>query len=274
MRLAMAMCLLLTLSAQAQSAGVKKFLTAAIALYESLEYEKALTQLQKARAKAKGPDDESSIAILEGIVLADMGKEERAVAAFKVAFGMDLEAKLPVEVSPKVAAVAERARAMVRRILAPHLEIAKAEEARRLAEEEARSASVQAQGKGPVGEARPAAQAAEVVVAPPPKGLSLRAAAWIPAGLGVASVGVGAYFLVNAGNLLASLDKGTANPDDAASIRDTGKLHANLGYVLTGVGAAALAGAVTMYALGAESPKVSLIPVRDGVLLSLSFDTH
>lgn len=106
--IALVMCL--ALPAAAQSNEVKKFLNAAITLYENLEYEKALKQLNKAKLKAQGSEDEARIGLLEGIVLADMGREEKALTAFKTAFGIDLEAKLPVDVSPKVQAVAEKAR--------------------------------------------------------------------------------------------------------------------------------------------------------------------
>ena len=131
--------ILATTPAFAQSAEVKKYLNTAITLYENLEYEKALKQLKSAAAKAKGPDDEAKIALLEGVVLADMGREERALTSFKTAFSVDLEAKLPVEVSPKVQAVAEKARANVRKMLAPQIEAAKQEEEKRLADEKKRA---------------------------------------------------------------------------------------------------------------------------------------
>ena len=110
MRVVGLLTILLTTPAFAQNAEVKKYLNTAITLYENLEYEKALKQLKSAKAKAKGPDDEARIALLEGVVLADMGREEKALTAFKTAFSVDLVAKLPVEVSPKVSAVAEKAR--------------------------------------------------------------------------------------------------------------------------------------------------------------------
>ena len=139
MRIVGLLVILMTTPAFAQSAEVKKYLNTAITLYENLEYEKALKQLKNARQKASGPDDEAKVSLLEAIVLADMGREEKALTAFKTAFSVDLEAKLPVEVSPKVQAVADKARANVRKMLAPQIEAAKAEEEKRLAEEKKRA---------------------------------------------------------------------------------------------------------------------------------------
>ena len=85
MRVVGLLVVLMTTPAFAQSAEVKKYLNTAITLYENLEYEKALKQLKNASAKAKGPDDEAKIGLLEAIVLADMGREERALTAFKTA---------------------------------------------------------------------------------------------------------------------------------------------------------------------------------------------
>lgn len=276
MRLAIAMSLLLALPAFAQSAEVKKFLNAAITLYENLEYEKALKQIQKAKTKATGPDDEGRIALLEGVVLADMGKEEKALTAFKTGFSIDLEAKLPVEVSPKVTAVAEKARANVRKMLAPQLEAAKAEEEKkRLAEEKARAeeaARLAAEQKKREEEERLKNQPPPAVVAPAPKGPSLRTLAWIPGGLGLVSAGVGTYFLVSASGKHASLINGTAAPDQALSIRDSGKTDAMLGYVFTGIGVAGVAAAIVMFALGGDAPKVSVVPLQGGAFVSLSFD--
>ena len=48
-----------------QSAEVKKYLNAAVALYENLEYEKALKQLSTARLKSSGAEDDARISLLE-----------------------------------------------------------------------------------------------------------------------------------------------------------------------------------------------------------------
>jgi len=266
--------------ARAQSAEVKKYLNVAITLYENLEYEKALKQLQKARARAGGPDDEMRIGLLEGCVLADMGKEEKALAAFKTAFGNDLEAKLPVEVSPKVQAVAEKARASVRKVLAPRLEAerAEAEQAaaeKRRQEEEEKKAETEAK----LAEQRRREEEERQRNQPPPavkavaEGPSARSLAWVPGAVGLLSAGGATAFFVMAGSRYQALIDGSASPADAAAFRDSGKTFNALGWVFTGVAAAGLAAAVVMFAVGApRPPPVAVLVTPQGAMVTVRVD--
>lgn len=245
----------------AQSNEVKRFVNAAITLYENLEYEKALKQLQKARAKATGPDDEMKIALLEGVVLADLGKEERALTAFKTAFGFDLEAKMPVEVSPKVSAIAEKARANVRKLLAPQLEREKQE---RLAEEKRKSDALAAEQKK-------RDEAAKLVAAPAPlevkkvatasPGLGLKIGGGIALGVGVLGAAAATYFLIGANTRYVALSQGTAQPSEAVDMRETGKTFATLGYVFTGVAAAGIATGAVLFALSGQAASPLVVSV-------------
>lgn len=283
MKRVLTLCLtLFATSAFAQSAEVKKYLNTAITLYENLEYEKALKQLKQAHVKAAGADDDAKISLLEGIVLADMGREEKALTAFKTGFSVDVEAKLPLEVSPKVQAVAEKARANVRKMLAPQLEAQKAEEQRKLAEDEKkvadekRRAEIEAERlaelKRQEAEERAKNQPPPLVVTAD-NGPSARALSWIPGVVGLAAGGVATGLLVSASGKHAALVNGTANPADAASLRDTGKTEATLGYVFTGVAAAGVATAVVMFIVGApkETPVVAAMPIEGGGLVSATF---
>ena len=274
-RALLVLMLCLALPAAAQSKEVKKFLNAAITLYENLEYEKALKQIGKAKAKATGPDDEAKVALLEGVVLADMGHEEKALTAFKTGFGIDLEGKLPVDVSPKVQAVAEKARANVRKLLAPALQAQKAEEDRRLAEEKAKEDELARQAA----EEKRLKEEEAARNAPPPKvekvasaGPSVRGLSWIPGAVGLVSAGVGTYFLLTASSQYSALVSRTATPEAAAKYRTQGPLNATLGYVFVGVGVAGVAAAVAMFAFGASpsSPQVAFVPIEGGGVLSLS----
>ncbi len=235
----------------AQSNEVKRFVNAAITLYENLEYEKALKQLQKARAKATGPDDEMKIALLEGVVLADLGKEERALTAFKTAFGFDLEAKIPVEVSPKVSVIAEKARANVRKLLAPQLERERQE---RLAEEKRKSDALAAEQKKRDEAARlastpPPLEVKKVTAASP----GLKIGGGIAIGLGVLSGAAATYFLMGANARYSALSQGTAARGEAIDMRETGKTFATLGYVFTGVAAAGVASGAVLFALSGRA---------------------
>ncbi len=277
MRLVGLLVILLTTPAFAQNAEVKKYLNTAITLYENLEYEKALKQLKNAKNRASGPDDEAKIALLEGVVLADMGREEKALTAFKTAFSVELEAKLPVEVSPKVQAVAEKARANVRKMLAPQIEAARAEEEKRLAVEKQR-ADEEAAAK--VAEQRRFEAEERAKNQPPPAvvakatGPSARSLSWIPGVVGLASAGVATGLFVSAGAKQSSLLNGTAPPEQAIAIRDSGKTEATLGYVFTGVGVAGVGAAVLMFALGgaSDAPAVSAVPLQGGGYVAVSWN--
>ncbi len=275
MRFAGLLVILLTAPAFAQNAEVKKYMNTAITLYENLEYEKALKQLKNARGKASGPDDEAKISLLEGIVLADMGREEKALNLFKTAFSVELEAKLPVEVSPKVQAIAEKARANVRKMLAPQIEAAKAEEDKRLADEKKRAeeeASRVAEQKRIDAEERLKNQPPPAVVVTRPAGPSARSLSWIPGVVGLASAGVATGLLLSAGGKHAALLNGTAPPEQAVTYRDSGKTEAALGYVFTAVGVAGVGAAVVMFALGGENtPAVSAVPLQGGAYVSMSW---
>lgn len=276
MRVVGLLLVLLTTPAFAQSAEVRKYFNTAITLYENLEYEKALKQLKAARLKAGGPDDEAKISLLEGVVLADMGREEKALTAFKTAFSVDLEAKLPVEVSPKVQAVAEKARANVRKMLAPQIEAAKAEEEKRLADEKKRAdeeAARLAEQRRLEAEERARNQPPPAVLIKP-AGPSLRGLSWIPGVVGLASAGVATGLLVSASGKYTALLNGTAPVEQAAAYRDSGKTEATLGYVFTGVAVAGLGAAVTMFALGGgeSTPAVSAVPLQGGGSVSLSWN--
>ncbi|MDP2275917.1 MAG: hypothetical protein Q8K32_34560 [Archangium sp.] len=276
MRLVGLLVILLTTPAFAQNAEVKKYLNTAITLYENLEYEKALKQLKNAKSRASGPDDEAKIALLEGVVLADMGREEKALTAFKTAFSVELEAKLPVEVSPKVQAVAEKARANVRKMLAPQIEAARAEEEKRLAAEKLRSDEEAAK----VAEQRRLEAEERAKNQPPPAlvanttGPSARALSWIPGAIGLASAGVATGLFVSASAKQNSLLNGTAPTDQAIAIRDSGKTEATLGYVFTGVGVAGVGAAVLMFALGgaSDAPAVSAVPLQGGGYVAVSWN--
>lgn len=124
--------------AAAQSQGICRYLDSAATFYEDLDYEHALAQLDRAKAQTTGPEDDAAIALYEGVVLSDMGKEEQALAAFKASLMEVPDAKLPLEVSPKVEALFQRARTAVRKALGPRG--LKDKEAERKAAEERRQA--------------------------------------------------------------------------------------------------------------------------------------
>jgi tetratricopeptide (TPR) repeat protein len=95
-----------------------RYLRAAVRLYESLDYERALKQLERARRVARGVEEDVILGLHEGIILADMGRWQDAQATFKTALLLNPEAKLPLRVSPKVEAEFEKQRERARQELA------------------------------------------------------------------------------------------------------------------------------------------------------------
>jgi tetratricopeptide (TPR) repeat protein len=91
-----------------------RHLTASVRLYESLEYERALQQLQRAKELSRNAERDVIVSLYEGLILADMGRGEQALAAFKTALLLNPEAKLPVKASPKVESDFEAMRVRVR----------------------------------------------------------------------------------------------------------------------------------------------------------------
>src|SRR5258708_19080883 len=80
----------------------KKYLDAAVRLYNAFEFERALEQLQKARAQSTGAELDVTIGLYEGILQLELGRDEQAAAAFNTALSLDPNASLPARVSPKV----------------------------------------------------------------------------------------------------------------------------------------------------------------------------
>jgi tetratricopeptide (TPR) repeat protein len=269
-----------------QSPEVTKYLQASIALYENLEYAKALAQVQKAKTKAKSPDDEARCSVLEAVVLADMGKDEKASKAFQEAFSIDPELKLPVAVAPKIQALSEKAREQVKKMLAPTLAAQKAEEEKRLAEEKAKADAVKAEEEKRRQDALAQQQKEEderrKLLQPPPAvvkpGPSARSLSWIPGAVGLLSAGVATAAFVSASGSYKSLTSNTAmTPAQALAARDGGKTMATLGWVFSGVAVAGIGAAVVMFLVGGDAapqPAVSffLTPQGGAVTFGGSFD--
>ncbi|AGC42320.1 hypothetical protein MYSTI_00971 [Myxococcus stipitatus DSM 14675] len=90
----------------------------AIQLYEHLDYERALDRLHRASRLPHGPADAVTLSMIRGIIQADMGRWESARKDFRQALQSQVDAQLPLRVSPKVKREFEMQRAKVRGRLA------------------------------------------------------------------------------------------------------------------------------------------------------------
>jgi tetratricopeptide (TPR) repeat protein len=275
--------------ALAVSDDVKSYLNVATQNFENLQYEKALAQLKKARGKAQGAEDEKVISLYEGVVLAEMGKMDKAEAAFKTALSMDLKVKLPFEVSPKVEKAFEKARANVEKLLGPQL--AREEEERKKKEAEEARLAEEKRKKDEADKAEQERLARENAPPTPPlvsdkptetavkttTGGAARRLFWIPGVVGLGLAAGGTVSLLQARYNYDRLVGGQLSGPDALTARDTGKSQQTVGWVLVGAGGAAVVASVAMLIFGgptetaaAPAPTASLVPIEGGGVMVVS----
>ncbi|QRN97512.1 hypothetical protein JRI60_52795 [Archangium violaceum] len=96
----------------------ERYVAAARRLYDNLSYERALDQIQRARRISKGVEQDVTLGLYEGIILADLGRWEEARESFLTALLLQPDASLPVRVSPKVEKEFEAQRVRARQELA------------------------------------------------------------------------------------------------------------------------------------------------------------
>src|SRR5687768_16486703 len=77
-----AICLLLCAApVHAQSTAFDTYVNAAVRLYESLEYERAIEQLEKAKKLSRGVEDDVLLLFYEGAMKMDLGQTEQGRGA-------------------------------------------------------------------------------------------------------------------------------------------------------------------------------------------------
>lgn len=249
------------------SPDVRKYVGSASALFEKLEYEKALAQLKRAKAKSQGPEDDLRIALYEGIVLAEMG-DATAPAAFASALGMDPTATLPLVVSPKVQKVFDKAKAQVQKVLEAEAEAQRQREAaERQKTEEKRKQEEALKPPPPPKKVEPA----PVVVVVESRSFS-RTLALAPAALAVAGGVTGAVLLVQANAASGALKSNVPmNREEALTTANRGANLQVAGWVVVGVSLAAAAAAGAMFGLGGTSgATASVVVTPSGAAASLS----
>lgn len=237
------------------------YLRAAAKLYQALEYEKALEQLQRAKKVAAGVDDDLQIGLWEGILFSELSRGDDARAAFNTALALKAEAALPVKVSPKVSGVFEKLKAEAQKELAKNPPPPPAPVATPLPS---------------LPDEPPPSPPPAVVVAPPPDekpAPSARRFALIPfyvAGAGAIAGIVGAVGANDAaGRLKTQTFKSMA---EGMGVRDTGAAFQTVGFVGLGVAAVGVVAGTLMLLLipGDPAPIVlSVTPSGAAVALHL-----
>ncbi|RKH69679.1 tetratricopeptide repeat protein [Corallococcus aberystwythensis] len=214
-------------------------------LYEDLESEQALAAVTRARRLARSDEERSKAAIYEGVILADMGRRDEALASFRAGLVLAPEAKLPAKVSPKVEGDFESVRSAVRK--------------ERAAAEKPADAPV----RPPVVET-PAPLSPPTVAAAPAPGVDLKADArergmrrvptvsWVLLGTGVVAGGVGSVFGLQSRGNVSSAREADLSADVSGHLDDA-RGQAVVANVLFSTAVAAATGAVVTYFLGGGS---------------------
>ncbi|WP_147451107.1 hypothetical protein, partial [Corallococcus llansteffanensis] len=232
--------------AEAQQGMVQKHVRSASKFYDDLEYERALEQLTQARRYSTGEADDVLLSLYEGAVLADLGRTEASITAFRAALLLQPEAKLPVKVSPKVERRFEEVRQQVQRDLAKQAASDVA-----VGAPSGNPPAVEPGAQARAAEERPAVVASQATPDGQPvssplgaevSGRSgLRERAWIPAALGGALlVGGGVSYLQsrNERSRLQRDDDSIQRVQDLDRSVSRGRTFQTMGLVLAGAGVA------------------------------------
>jgi tetratricopeptide (TPR) repeat protein len=241
----------------AQQSPVRRYLRSAATFYDKLDFDRALEQARKAEAHSSGPEDDIEIALVEGILLANMEKEDDADAAFRRGLSLQPDAKLPYKsVSPKISELFEKVRVEVKKAID-------------------RTPTPEVDVPPPVPTPPP-----PTTTAPPPTTVirtgsessgGARRYAWIPAVAGVVLAGGATYAFIQSQNEYSALEGGQVPLATATQDRSNGPTYQTAGLIMACAGGAALVTAGVMFLAGAPSPKVALAPAPNGVVVVGSF---
>jgi tetratricopeptide (TPR) repeat protein len=220
----------------------QRYFSAAMRLHETMDYERALEQLKAAKALPHGAGEDVALALYEGLFLFDLGHKEQALQAFRAALSLDIEARFPMVLSPTITNALEAERKKLRAVAA-------------------RVPSPPAPAAAPAPSPEPAKSpapspeqpAATAQPAPAPtveQSSSLRSWGWLPLAGGLALGGAAAATAVVAKSRYDEIKAQQVSAATAASDRDQGKTLQATSFVLAGVGVAAVAAGIVVFALG------------------------
>jgi tetratricopeptide (TPR) repeat protein len=272
-------CVLLSFTALAQNpeGTAQAHIDSARRLFENLEYERALEELDRAQRRASTEEENLSILLHEGIVLSEMGRADEAFAAFQAALRLRPDAELPLKVSPKI-----------QKLYAPMRELALRKSRQAGAGQGPAEAELEAPAELAPLPPSPPSEALDMTPAAPPQpvpspsasvsqgpseGRSLRQWAWAPAAAGGVAVGGGVLFLLSAESKYDALNGGEPlSLEEAQELRNAGRRRQTLARVSLGLGAALLltGGAMALFGEPASPVEPQVAVGRDQVSLGLA----
>jgi tetratricopeptide (TPR) repeat protein len=259
--LTLAVCLwvVVPLHAARAEGAFERHISEAVRLYEDLEYELALEQLERARSVPHSEEEEATRLLYQGLISADLGSWEAARVAFRSALALKPDAKLPIRISPKVSREFESQRSRVQTELAR-----KRKDAPRVAE--ARPVSPTPEGVTPVApqpaEPRDEVAQPELVPSRPeqPVAQTEAQAPWmrrVPVvsmvllGAGVAAGGTGTVFGLSSRSQLEDA-RAAQSREDLVAYHGQAQRSAKTANILLGTAGVAVAGAVVTWLLMGE----------------------
>jgi hypothetical protein len=258
-QLTVRLALPLLLSSTSWAAGntaAQTYLISVGRLYESLEHERALDQIQLARQGPRSTEEEVTLSLYEGIILTELNQQEQGSAAFKSALLLEPDTKLPLQVAPKVEQLFESVRQKVKRELA--VVLGKQETERRQAEDSPAPQAVPTQLSTGM---------STTVLSTAPLGKDLRRYALLPAIAGGTLAVAGSLSWVISRSELSHLRHDApslATQEDVERTISRGKTFQQVGISLLSVGVAGLATAAGLYLGGAPSKSGALGVSTDG----------
>jgi tetratricopeptide (TPR) repeat protein len=243
-------------AASGTQSEARRYLRSAAAFYDALDFDRALEQAKKAESHSKSADEDLEIALVEGILLANLDREDEADAAFRRGLSLQPDAKLPYKGSPKIVEQFERVRAQVKKSLA-------------------REAPVLEPATPPEPPPTVGAPPPAVVVtpAPAPSG-GVRRYAWIPAVGGAVLAGGAAFAFSQSESKYSQLTTPQTPPVSQATAsqdHSQGPVLQTTGWVLACAGGAALLTAAGMAIFGGPSATVAVVPGPGGAALAGTF---
>jgi tetratricopeptide (TPR) repeat protein len=228
----------------------------AVKLREQFKYDDALRVLEKAaNASTNTPEQATTIDLLEGVLHFELGRTDLAETSFRSGLKRSPNARLPVDVSPKITELLEKVRA------------------------EVKAPPVTETPVDPVSERPPEGpNGPSLVDHRTGTGLRDRLS---PYRVPVAIVGggvavVGALSWARAKSLEQGLRRGDPSITTREQLDDTvskGKTFETAGWVLVGVGAAATVGSLLLLRPSGATPAVSAVPTPGGAQVALLWST-
>ncbi|WP_146209815.1 hypothetical protein [Vitiosangium sp. GDMCC 1.1324] len=221
--------------------------------YENSNYERVLDEIRIARQMPLENNENVQLFLYEGVALYNLRKEEQGKAAFKSALELRPDARLPGEVAPKIKNAFEAVRRMVKQEMSDANRQAQVEQS--LTPDEDRTAQ---EPPSTISEASPPPGSPEAKR--PLLSSGMPGWAWAPGAGGVALLGLGTFFYIQAGREYKLLTtKQFSDAQEPKELLSSGRRAQAASLICFGLGAAGLVTTEAIYLLSNNSRTVPTV---------------